>query len=34
MSETRKVLVFGTPIIVQEIDNAEEINRELEKLIA
>jgi uncharacterized protein (TIGR02466 family) len=34
MSETKKVLVFGTPIIVQEIDNAEEINRELEKLIA
>jgi uncharacterized protein (TIGR02466 family) len=34
MSETKKVLVFGTPIIVQQIDDAEEINRELEKLIA
>ena len=34
MSESKKLMLFGTPIIVQEIDDAEAINAELEKLIA
>jgi uncharacterized protein (TIGR02466 family) len=33
MSETKKLLVFSTPVIVEQIDNAEAINAELEKLI-
>lgn len=33
MSETKKLLIFSTPIVVELVDDAEEINRELEKLI-
>ena len=33
MSETKKLLVFSTPVIVEQIDDAEAINAELEKLI-
>lgn len=34
MTDSKQLLVFSTPVIVEEIDDAEEINRELEKLIA
>ena len=33
MSETKKLLVFSTPVIVEQVDDAEAINAELEKLI-
>ena len=33
MSETKKLLVFGTPVIVEQVDDAAAINAELEKLI-
>lgn len=34
MSETKKILLFGTPVIIEEIEDAETVNAELEKLIA